>query len=42
MKMSNGWNRFVYRLWAPIYDALLEGLFGKGRKRAMEAYIVGR
>ena len=36
MKMTNRWNRFVYRLWAPIYDALLERLFSKGRKRAME------
>ncbi|MFC1642791.1 class I SAM-dependent methyltransferase [Myxococcota bacterium] len=35
MKMTNRWNRFVYRLWAPIYDALLERLFGKGRKMAM-------
>jgi len=39
MKMSNRWNRFVYRLWAPIYDALLEWLFRKGRKRAMD--VVG-
>lgn len=35
MKMSNRWNRVVYRAWAPIYDALLERSFSKGRKRAM-------
>ena len=37
--MNNRWNRFVYRLWAPIYDALLERLFGRGHRRAME--VVG-
>lgn len=36
MQMSNRWNRFVYRLWAPIYDAVLERFFRPGRKRAME------
>jgi len=36
MKMTNRWNRFIYHLWAPVYDALLERLFNKGRKRAME------
>ncbi|MGB8331983.1 MAG: methyltransferase domain-containing protein, partial [Polyangiales bacterium] len=36
MQMSNRWNRFVYRLWSPIYDAVLERLFRKGRRRAME------
>lgn len=34
--MNNRWNRFVYRLWAPIYDAVLERLFRQGRRRAME------
>lgn len=37
MRMGNRWNRFVYRVWAPIYDPLLERLFSNGRKRAMEA-----
>jgi ubiquinone/menaquinone biosynthesis C-methylase UbiE len=36
MEMSNRWNRLVYRLWSPIYDTVLEPLFGQGRKRAME------
>lgn len=34
--MNNRWNRFVYWLWAPIYDAALERLFRQGRRRAME------
>jgi ubiquinone/menaquinone biosynthesis C-methylase UbiE len=34
--MSNWYNRLVYRLWSPIYDALLERLFRPGRRRAME------
>jgi phosphatidylethanolamine/phosphatidyl-N-methylethanolamine N-methyltransferase len=36
MKMTNRWNRVIYHLWAPVYDAFLEGLFHAGRKRAME------
>jgi len=36
MQMSNPWNRLAYRLWAPIYDAVLERIFRQGRKRAME------
>lgn len=35
MEMNNRWNRFVYWLWAPVYDAVLERLFRPGRKRAM-------
>jgi SAM-dependent methyltransferase len=27
MKLTNRWNRFIYRLWAPIYDALFDRLF---------------
>ena len=36
MKMSNRWNRFVYRLYAPFYDRLQERLFQDARSRAME------
>jgi phosphatidylethanolamine/phosphatidyl-N-methylethanolamine N-methyltransferase len=36
MKMTNRWNRFIYRLWAPVYDATINRLFRPGRKRAME------
>ena len=35
MKMTNSWNRFIYRLWAPVYDAILAGLFLPGRKQAL-------
>jgi phosphatidylethanolamine/phosphatidyl-N-methylethanolamine N-methyltransferase len=36
MKMTNRWNRFIYRLWAPVYDAVLGRLFMPGRKRALQ------
>ena len=37
MKMTNSWNRFIYRLWAPVYDAALGRFFQPGRKRAIAA-----
>ncbi len=36
MEMNNQRNQLVYRLWAPVYDAVLERLFRQGRRRAME------
>lgn len=36
MKMTNDWNRFVYRLWAPFYDATLSHFFMPGRRRAID------
>jgi ubiquinone/menaquinone biosynthesis C-methylase UbiE len=36
MKMTNRWNQFIYRLWAPIYDSTVNHFFMPGRKRAME------
>ncbi len=36
MKMTNTYNRFIYRLWAPIYDATVGGVFQSGRKRAFD------
>ena len=36
MKMTNRWNRFIYRLWAPIYDSMLSRFFRPGHKRAMD------
>jgi phosphatidylethanolamine/phosphatidyl-N-methylethanolamine N-methyltransferase len=36
MKMTNGWNQFIYRLWAPIYDSTINRIFMPGRKRAMD------
>jgi len=34
--MTNRWNQFIYRLWAPIYDSTVNHLFMPGRKRALE------
>ncbi len=36
MKLTNEWNRFVYRLWAPIYDVTVNRIFRPGRERALE------
>ncbi len=36
MKLSNPWNRFIYRLWAPVYDALDRIFFSAGRRRALQ------
>ena len=36
MKMSNRWNRFIYRLWAPVYDSTVDHFFLPGRKRALQ------
>lgn len=36
MGMTNRWNRFIYRLWAPIYDSTVNRFFAPGRKRALE------
>lgn len=36
MKLTNRWNRLVYRMWSPIYDRIFDRLFaGGGRRRAM-------
>jgi len=37
VKMTNRWNRFIYRLWAPIYDATVGRFFLPGRRRALAA-----
>ena len=36
MTMTNRWNQFIYRLWAPVYDATVNQIFVSGRKRALE------
>ena len=36
MRMTNRWNRVVYRLWAPVYDATVSHLFMPGRRRAIQ------
>jgi ubiquinone/menaquinone biosynthesis C-methylase UbiE len=35
MKTSDRWNRIIYRLWAPVYDAALGRFFLRGRTRAL-------
>jgi phosphatidylethanolamine/phosphatidyl-N-methylethanolamine N-methyltransferase len=35
MKMTNRWNRFIYRLWSPVYDSTVGHFFLPGRKRAL-------
>ena len=37
MKLTNQWNRLIYRLWSPVYDALDRGFFAPERKKAVEA-----
>lgn len=34
--MTNRWNRFIYRLWAPIYDSTVNHFFMPGRKRTLQ------
>jgi SAM-dependent methyltransferase len=37
MKLTNRWNRFIYRLWSPVYDGLFDRFFAAaGRRRALE------
>ena len=36
MKLTNRSNRLIYRLWAPIYDAILGHNFLPGRKQSLE------
>ncbi len=40
MKLTNDWNRLIYRLWAPVYDATVNRLFTPGRNRALEVLAV--
>ncbi len=35
MPMTNRWNRFIYRFWAPFYDAAFGHFFLPGRRRAI-------
>jgi ubiquinone/menaquinone biosynthesis C-methylase UbiE len=35
MKMTNRWNRSIYRLWAPVYDGTVNHIFLPGRKQAL-------
>jgi phosphatidylethanolamine/phosphatidyl-N-methylethanolamine N-methyltransferase len=35
MPMTNRWNRFIYRIWAPIYDAALGRFYAAGRRQTV-------
>ena len=35
MKMTNAWNKTIYRLWAPVYDATVGRFFLPGRRQAL-------
>lgn len=37
MLLTNRWNQFIYRLWAPVYDRAFTRLFAAGRRQAMAA-----
>jgi phosphatidylethanolamine/phosphatidyl-N-methylethanolamine N-methyltransferase len=34
--MTNQWNQFIYRAWAPVYDSTVNQIFMPGRRRAMD------
>src|SRR4030042_108360 len=33
MKLTNNWNKFIYKLWSPVYDPLFDRLFVRGARR---------
>jgi phosphatidylethanolamine/phosphatidyl-N-methylethanolamine N-methyltransferase len=37
MPLTNRWNQFIYRLWAPVYDRTFTRLFAVGRRQAIAA-----
>ena len=37
MPLTNRWNQFIYRLWAPVYDRAFTRLFAPGRRQAIAA-----
>jgi len=37
MPLTNRWNQFIYRLWAPVYDRAFTRLFAAGRRQAIGA-----
>ena len=37
MPLTNRWNQFIYRLWAPVYDRAFTRLFAAGHRQAIAA-----
>jgi len=33
MKLTNNWNKFIYRLWSPVYDPLFDRYFVSAARR---------
>ncbi|MGB7539900.1 MAG: class I SAM-dependent methyltransferase, partial [Anaerolineales bacterium] len=43
MKLTNAWNKFIYRLWSPVYDPLFDRcLVSKARKRSIHVLDLRR
>jgi phosphatidylethanolamine/phosphatidyl-N-methylethanolamine N-methyltransferase len=43
MKLTNNWNKFIYRLWSPVYDPLFDRFFVRNaRRRSMEVLDLHR
>jgi phosphatidylethanolamine/phosphatidyl-N-methylethanolamine N-methyltransferase len=43
MKLTNAWNKFIYRIWSPVYDPLFDRFFIRGaRKRSIETLDLQR
>ncbi|MFN8482003.1 MAG: methyltransferase domain-containing protein [Anaerolineae bacterium] len=40
MKLTNRWNRFIYRLWAPVYDLIFDLPYRQGRHLSMAALAI--
>jgi phosphatidylethanolamine/phosphatidyl-N-methylethanolamine N-methyltransferase len=40
LRLTNRWNRFIYRLWAPVYDRVLGRFFLPGRMAALEILAI--
>jgi ubiquinone/menaquinone biosynthesis C-methylase UbiE len=36
MRLTNRWNRLIYRLWSPIYDAVISRFYARERRRAID------
>ncbi len=37
MKLTNEWNRLIYRLWSPVYDAVIGRFYARERRRAVDS-----
>jgi phosphatidylethanolamine/phosphatidyl-N-methylethanolamine N-methyltransferase len=43
MRLTNNWNKFIYRLWSPVYDPLFDRFFvSAARKRSIRTLDLRR